>query len=128
VKATIVLLNSNPLVVTSTDTNGNFTPSKVPIGRRQLKVTSVGYAPYISEVYKLSSRKETIVLIPLVETIITSTEVEIKGDYRKYEAISKMTTAGVRSFSVDATSSEPNHSRVCIKQSGTWIFPRQAAR
>jgi hypothetical protein len=35
VKATIVLLNSNPLVVTSTDTNGNFTLSKVPIGRRQ---------------------------------------------------------------------------------------------
>jgi hypothetical protein len=102
--ATIVLLNSNPLVGTTSDMNGNFKLSKVPIGRRQLKVTYVGYAPFISEVFNLSSGKETIVAIPLEETIITSAEVEIKGDYRKYEAINKMATAGARSFSVDETS------------------------
>jgi hypothetical protein len=102
--ATIIILNSNPLIGTATDKNGNFKLSKVPIGRRQLKITFVGYAPYISEVYNVSSGKETIVEIPLEETIITSAEVEIKGDYRKYEAINKMATVGVRTFSIDETS------------------------
>jgi hypothetical protein len=102
--ATIILLNSNPLSGTTTDEEGNFKLKNVPIGRRQLKVTFVGYAPYISEVYNLSSGKETIVLIAMEETIITNAEVEVKGDYRKYEAINKMAMAGVRSFSVDETS------------------------
>ncbi|MGA3014624.1 MAG: TonB-dependent receptor [Bacteroidales bacterium] len=104
VGATIVLLNSNPLSGTSTDKNGNFKLLGVQIGQRQLKVTYVGYLPYITELLTVSSGKETIVVIPLQETVITGKEVEIKGDYRKYQAINKMATVGVRPFTVDETS------------------------
>jgi hypothetical protein len=102
--ATIILLNSDPLVGTTTDANGNFKLPNVPIGKRQLKVSYVGYVSFISEVLNVSSGKETIVAIPLEETMITGAEVEIKGDYRKYGAINKMATVGVRSFTVDETS------------------------
>ncbi|MGA2823876.1 MAG: carboxypeptidase-like regulatory domain-containing protein, partial [Bacteroidales bacterium] len=102
--ATIILLNSDPLAGTTTDANGNFKLPNVPIGKRQLKVSYVGYVPFITEVLNVSSGKETIVVIPLEETMITGAEVEIKGDYRKYGAINKMATVGVRSFSVDETS------------------------
>ena len=104
VGATIVLLNSNPLSGTITDKNGNFKLPGVPIGQKQLKVTYVGYLPYITELLTVSSGKETIVVIPLQETVITSPEVEIKGDYRKYQAINRMATVGVRPFTVDETS------------------------
>jgi hypothetical protein len=102
--ATIILLNSDPLAGTITDVNGNFKLPNVPIGKRQLKVSYVGYVSFISEVLNVSSGKETIVAIPLEETMITGAEVEIKGDYRKYGAINKMATVGVRSFTVDETS------------------------
>jgi len=102
--ATIILLNSDPLIGTTTDANGNFKLPNIPIGKRQLKVSYVGYVPFITEVLNVSSGKETIVAIPLEETMITGAEVEIKGDYRKYGAINKMATVGVRSFSVDETS------------------------
>jgi len=104
VGATIVIMNSDPLMGTTTDAEGNFKLAKVPIGKRQLKVTYVGYSPYISEILNVSSGKETLVVIPLEETMITGAEVEIRGDYRKYGAINKMATVSVRSFSVDETS------------------------
>lgn len=102
--ATIILMNSNPLMGTTTDANGLFRLHDVPIGKRQLKVSFVGYTPFITDLLTVSSGKETIVTIPLTETMITGAEVEIRGDYRKYGAINKMATVGVRSFSVDETS------------------------
>ena len=102
--ATIILLNSDPLVGTTTDTNGNFKLKGVPIGKRQLKISYIGYVPYITELLTISTGKETNVVIPLEETMIMGTEVEIRSDYRKYGAINKMATVGVRSFTVDETS------------------------
>ena len=102
--ATIILLNSDPLIGTTTDADGNFKLSNVPIGKRQLKVTYVGYSSFITDMLNVSSGKETMVVIPLEETMITGAEVEIKGDYRKYGAINKMAMVSVRSFTVDETS------------------------
>jgi hypothetical protein len=102
--ATIILLNTDPLVGTVADSNGNFRMKDVPIGKRQLKVSFIGYTPYVTDLLTVSSGKETSVEISLEETMITGKEVEITGDYRKYEAINKMATVGVRSFSVDETS------------------------
>lgn len=102
--ATIILLDSDPLVGTTSGTNGKFRLAGIPIGYRQLKVTYVGYTPFITNPLTVSSGKETVVVIPLEETMITGAEVEIRGDYRKYEAINRMATVSVRSFSVDETS------------------------
>jgi len=41
--ANIILLNSDPLVGTVTDLNGEFTIDNVPVGRQGLKVSFVGY-------------------------------------------------------------------------------------
>ncbi len=105
--ATIILLNSDPLVGTTSDSDGNFKLSNIPIGKRQLKVTYVGYTPFITDALNVSSGKEIIIVIPLEETMITGAEVEIRGNYRKYGAINKMATVSVRSFSVDETSRFP---------------------
>jgi len=101
--ANIILVTSGPLQGTTTDLNGHFRLPDVPIGKRQIKVTYLGYTPYFSGDLVVSSGKETVVTVQLKESVLTAQEVEIKGDYRKYEAINKMTTVSVRSFSVDET-------------------------
>jgi hypothetical protein len=101
--ASVILLNSDPLIGTVTDKLGNFRLEKIPVGKQQVKVTYVGYSPWISDVINLSSGKERVLTIALDEMVTTASEVEIKGDYRKYEAINKMATVSIRSFSVDET-------------------------
>ncbi len=101
--ANIVLVNSNPLIGTTSDANGHFRLSGIPIGKRQITVTYLGYTPFNSEDLIVSSGKETFITVQLRESVLTSKEVEIHGDYRKYEAINKMATVSVRSFSVDET-------------------------
>ncbi len=102
--ATVVLLNITPLTGTVTDINGQFRLEKVPIGKQQLRITFVGYSPYTTEAVIVNSGREAEITVSLEESAITGQEVEIRGDYRKYEAINKMATLGVRSFSVDETS------------------------
>jgi hypothetical protein len=102
--ATILLVGSDPLVGTTTNTDGNFRLPGVAIGKCQLKISYVGYIPLVTDIIVVSSGKEAFVSVSLEETMITGEEVEIRGDYRKYEAINKMATVSVRSFSVDETS------------------------
>ena len=101
--ANIVLVNSDPLIGTTSDANGHFRLTGIPIGKRQITVTYLGYTPFNSEDLIVSSGKETFITVQLRESVLTSKEVEIHGDYRKYEAINKMATVSVRSFSVDET-------------------------
>jgi len=101
--ATITLHNSFPLVGTVSDDQGHFKLNSISIGKYQVKVTYVGYTPYISEIITVSSSKEATITVYLEESVMTANEVEIKGDYHKYEAINKMATVSVRSFSVDET-------------------------
>ena len=103
VGASVILLFSDPLIGTTTDINGNFTLGKVPVGKQQVKVTFIGYAPFISAIISVTSAKESVINIELQEMVFTSGEVEIKADYRKYEAINKMAAVSIRSFSVDET-------------------------
>jgi len=101
--ASVILLNSDPLVGAVADNTGNFKLENIPVGKQQVKVTYVGYSPWISDVMNVSSGKETVLTIVLEEMVTTAGEVEIRGDYRKAEAINKMATVSIRSFSVDET-------------------------
>ncbi len=101
--ATVILVNSNPLVGTTTELNGQFNLKDIPIGLRQIQVTYVGFLPFVSDVLTISSGKITEIAVHMQETVISGKEVEIKGDFKKDGAINKMATVSVRSFSVDET-------------------------
>ena len=101
--ATITILNSNPLNGTTSDNEGHFKLGNIPIGKYLVVVTYVGYTAYTSEIITVNSSKESLLTVYLKETVLTTSEVEIRGDYHKYEAINKMATVSVRSFSVDET-------------------------
>ncbi len=101
--ATVVIVDSDPIIGTITDSLGHFRLQPVKIGQYQLKVTYMGYAAIITDPLMVVSGKETITNIFLQEAAINSGEVEIRAGYRKNEAINKMATVSVRSFSVDET-------------------------
>ncbi|MCX6251459.1 MAG: TonB-dependent receptor [Bacteroidetes bacterium] len=101
--AIVILSGTNPLIGTSTDSNGVFKLNKVPVGKYQLNVTFLGYAPYLSEVFSVNSGKETMMTIELNEMVYTSKEIEVKAFYKKNESINKMATVSIRSFNTDET-------------------------
>lgn len=101
--ATVILLNSDPLSGTVSNSEGMFRLENIPVGKYQIRVTYMGYIPFQSDVTTVSTGKETVLTVELQERVYNSPEVEVKGDYRKYEAINKMATVSIRSFSVDET-------------------------
>ena len=101
--ATVVIQDSDPVIGAISDANGYFRIKGVRIGQRQLMVTFMGYAPVLTDPLIVTTGKETKTIIFMQETVISAAEVEIKAGYRKNEAINKMATVSVRSFSVDET-------------------------
>jgi len=101
--ATIIIIDSNPLIGTVSDNTGHFKLDHIPIGKYQIRVSFVGYTSFESDPLIISSSKETVITVRLLEVILKAGEVEIKSDYKKYDVINKMATVSVRSFSVDET-------------------------
>ncbi|MEI7664090.1 MAG: carboxypeptidase-like regulatory domain-containing protein, partial [Bacteroidota bacterium] len=82
---------------------GNFRLPPVPTGQYQLRVTYVGFAPVVTDQLIVVSGKETTTTVLMQESTVTAGEVVIKAGFRKYEAINKMASVSVRTFSVDET-------------------------
>ncbi|MCX6246784.1 MAG: carboxypeptidase-like regulatory domain-containing protein [Bacteroidetes bacterium] len=101
--ANIVLLNSNPLKGTTSNTSGAFTIENVPVGRHTLKVTYVGYKPAIIPEILVTSGKECIVNVELEDLVVMSEEVEIKATVNKDKPINPMAMVSARSFNVEET-------------------------
>ncbi|MEI7724379.1 MAG: TonB-dependent receptor, partial [Bacteroidota bacterium] len=101
--ATVLIPDTDPIIGAITDATGHFRIPQVKIGQYQLKVTFMGYAAVLSDQLTVTTGKETMVTIYMEETMLNAPEVEIRAGYRKNEAINKMATVSVRSFSVDET-------------------------
>ncbi|MCX6285722.1 MAG: TonB-dependent receptor [Bacteroidetes bacterium] len=101
--ASILLVNSDPPLACSTDEIGHFGLKGIPIGSAELKVSFIGYATLISDPLVISSGKEADITVYLQQTGINGKEVEVKGVYRKGEALNRMVSVSIRPFSVDET-------------------------
>ena len=101
--ATVIIPGTDPIVGTVADATGRFRIPNVRIGQYQLRVTYMGYATVLTDPLIVTTGKETATTIYMDETVLSAGEVEIRSGYRKNEAINKMATVSVRSFSVDET-------------------------
>jgi hypothetical protein len=82
------------------DDNGFFKLEKVPIGRRNIKITYTGYKQKQMTVV-LNSGKETVVNIELEENVIQGQEVEVIIEQDKTKTNNKMSTVSSRVFSAE---------------------------
>lgn len=99
--ATVVFLDTHPLIGTTTDDSGNFSISDVPVGRYNLEVSYVGYDPAILREITVISAKQTFLAIQLKENSTMLGEVVIKPHVNKEQPLNSMATVSARMLSVE---------------------------
>lgn len=102
--ATVAILNTSPPIGTSTDENGEFTIKSIPVGRYDIKVSSVGYEPTVLSGILLISGKTKAITARLQESVMNVDEVVIKPKEEKDKAINQMATVSAKQFTVEETS------------------------
>lgn len=101
--ATVVVLNTKPLKGTTTDLNGDFRLTGIPIGRQSIKISYVGYQTQIIPEIMVSSVKEINLDIKLTESATNLGSVTVKASGRSDKALNEMASLNARAFSVEET-------------------------
>ena len=101
--ANVVMLGTNPLLGTITDTEGNFRIEGVPVGRYNVQISYLGYEPVIIPEVLVGSGKEVVINIGLKESVTQMGEVVIKANPKKDKPQNSMSTISARSFTVEET-------------------------
>lgn len=101
----VILINSNPLIGVSTDANGNFKITKVPLGRQSFKITYLGYEEQTISNVIITTGKEVELNINLAERVSKIAEVEVlyKKSGDKISTNNEMSTVSARSFNLEDT-------------------------
>ena len=101
--ATILVEQLQPPVGTITDSLGYFILKNIPVGRYDIKISCLGYEPYIIPELLLTSGKEPVLDVQLIESIINLDEVVIKPKINKNKPNNSMALISARTFSVEET-------------------------
>lgn len=101
--ATIIVLNTEPLIGASTDRNGNFHISNAPLGRQSIQINFIGYEPVIIPELLVTSGREVILNMGLRQAVFEMNDVVILPDILKNKPLNTMSTVSSRSFSVEET-------------------------
>ena len=99
----VILLNSNPMVGTSTDVDGNFRLENVTVGRISLKFTYLGYEPRVVPNIMVESGKECIVNVEMTESLEQIDEIIVNGGRKRGEVLNEMSLLSSRTFTVEET-------------------------
>ncbi|MEM9528147.1 MAG: carboxypeptidase-like regulatory domain-containing protein, partial [Bacteroidota bacterium] len=87
---------------TTTDLDGNFLLSDLPLGRGTLKVSYLGYET-VSMALEITSAKEVVLEISMEEAITNLQTVKVSAVRRRGDARNEMAMISARSFSVEET-------------------------
>lgn len=102
--ANVTLLLTDPLQGTTTDLDGNFKLENVPVGRHNIEITYLGYEPIVMRSILLTSGKELVLNVGMVESAITMEEVVVKASSSdKTKPLNEFAALSSRTFSVEET-------------------------
>jgi len=103
--ATVSIINDKIETGTVSDVNGNFRLNGVSVGRKSIKVTYIGYDALIYPDIIVTSGKEIVLQLSLVESVNKIQEVTINFDRKKDPTTTnnEMATVSSRSFNPDDT-------------------------
>jgi hypothetical protein len=103
VGVTVTISETNPMIGTTSDSNGEFVLNQVPIGRQTLRFNYVGYKPTTLSNIEVNSGKEVVLPVAMEEMVTTLQEVAIIGQRNKTQAMNEMNSISSRTFSVEET-------------------------
>ncbi len=101
--ATVILINSDPLIGSTTDVDGNFKLSKVPVGIHSIKISFIGYKDLTMPNITVNSGKEVVLNVPIEEDIVQMDEIVVTPDAEKNKPLNEMAAVSARTFSVEET-------------------------
>lgn len=101
--AEVIIANTDPLIGTTTDENGNFRLEKIPLGRVTLHLSYLGYENQTIPNIVVTSGKEVILNLNMEESIIKIKEVVVTASANKGEALNEMAMISARSISAEET-------------------------
>lgn len=101
--ANIILLNNDTTIGSTTDIDGKFRIENVVVGRRSIKITSIGYEETILNNIILSSAKEMVLTIELREKVYSSEAIEIFVEKDKTKANNDLVSVSARNFQAEET-------------------------
>ncbi len=121
--ASVVVLNSSPMLGGTTDVDGFFRITQVPVGRHSLAISSIGYEGKTLPNITVGTSKEVVLEIDLTESLLVMEAVEIVADHQeKGQPLNDMATVSAISLSVEeigryaATFDDP--ARAALSQAG----------
>ncbi len=100
----VYVIGSDPILGTTTDTQGYFKLEKVPVGRVNLKITFIGYADAILSNLLVTTGKEVFVDVSLEEKVAMMDEIVIReNDNRLDNEVNELATVSARGFNIAET-------------------------
>jgi hypothetical protein len=115
---TVVVGEDNLSISSISDSLGNFRLAGVPIGRRTIKATVIGYEDVILRNIEVTSSKEVVLEIRLTEKVVKLDAVVIKSSKQKSQALNEAAMVSARQFSMDEA----------VRYSGTRNDPSRMAQ
>ena len=101
--ATILVLNLDTVKGGVSDVQGNFRITAVPVGRRAIKISYLGYEDAFLNNLIVSTGKEVVLNVEMHERVIQGQSVEIISEKDKTKANNDLATNSARSFSSEET-------------------------
>jgi hypothetical protein len=102
--ATIMVLNTNPVLGTTTDANGAFRIENVPVGRYSIQVSYIGYESVVVAEVLVQTGKETYLEIQMKQSATTLEGVSIRAFANKEQAVNPMAMISSRQLTMEEAS------------------------
>ncbi|HKK10485.1 MAG TPA: TonB-dependent receptor, partial [Bacteroidales bacterium] len=99
--ASIIVLDTDPVIGTASDLDGSFTLENVPVGRQSIRISMIGYETYVANEILISSGNN-----PTINAKLHPKTAELEGvtvRVRKDEPLNTMATLSSRQFTVEET-------------------------
>jgi hypothetical protein len=99
----VILLNSEPKKGVTTDENGLFKLTNVPVGKQTFVFSTEGYKNFSLPNVVVNSGKEVVLNVMLEENIQTGQEIVVTTKLNKNRPLNDMSVVSSRTFSVEET-------------------------
>lgn len=99
--ANIVVPDTDPLIGTTSDMDGNFELRKVPVGRHSIKIMMMGYESRLINEVLVSTGNQVALNVGMEQTTLDGEEIVVRVN--KDVPLNPMTTASSRQFTVEET-------------------------
>lgn len=101
--ANILIIDSDPILGSSTGVDGTFRIEDVSVGRVSIQISSMGYETKVIPNIVVSSTKEVILNVELLESMVKLEDITVMGKKNRHEALNEMALVSAKSFTVEET-------------------------